>query len=133
MEVIEDVGLDSFVGVPFFVRTEAVNLNRDTTSGGAELADEEGHLLIDLRVSFEVALDISAEGSDVGEATAVHAVFEADLIELAVRLLDVFFLLIEVFRDVLDLAKFGEHVLIAESDGVGINQEVSLNPATMAL
>ena len=79
IKVIKNIGLNTFIGIPLFVRAEAVDLNRNATPLGIQLADEKSHLLIDVWVGLEITLDVGAKGADIGKASAVHSVIETGL------------------------------------------------------
>ncbi len=94
-QVVEDVGLDGLVPGPGLIVTEYINLQGQSFGSGFELADQKGHILMDLRILLEVGDDIGSKQSCIGLAAAVddlrsvNSVFPVELLDLLLPVADV--------------------------------------------
>lgn len=130
-DMVEDIGLDIFVVGPGFIAAEAIDFDGDSIVGGGEMAHEEGHILIDFGVIFEIFFEVGAEGAEVGEVSAVD---EAGGIYIFffVVLLDFLDFFLEVVLDVLNFFKFFEHFLVAEFHAIHIDTYRAFDTSSVA-
>src|SRR5690554_7578467 len=68
-QMVEDVRLDTFVRDTGHGIGGTVEFDGHAFGRGAQLADDQRHVLMDARVAAQVALHVGAEGADVGDAS----------------------------------------------------------------
>ena len=72
--MVEDVALNVLVFYPCVVGGKDVDFDGDAVFGGLELSHEQGFLIGDFRMIFEILADVGAECSEVAECAGVDAV-----------------------------------------------------------
>ena len=70
-EVIEDVRLDRLVVCPHLVAAEDVDLESEPVRTGRKLANQEGHVPVDLGMCAQVGFNVGAECAEVGQPAPV--------------------------------------------------------------
>lgn len=72
IEVVENIGHDAFVLLPYDSVGKTIDFYRQPFCGGLKLAHHQGEVVMDAGVVVQVELDILAIQSYVGLATAVE-------------------------------------------------------------
>ncbi len=93
--MVEDVRLDGFVLRPRHRIGEAVDFQRQAVRSRAQLAHHQRHVLVHAGVGAQIALDIGAEGPEIGHPAGVDRVLPT-LGELGVPLVDLLALVDQV-------------------------------------
>ena len=130
-DVVEQVALDLLVTCPVFFFAESIHLQWDTELCGLELAYHTGHVLVNVRIGFDIGQDISAEYTEVGLLASVDDVGGVDSVGLVV-FLDVFLFFFDVFLDSFNLLESFDHLRCAELDAFAVDGDAAHDTSAFA-
>lgn len=131
-QVVEDIGLDVFVFDPGRIGSEYIYLERYALRPRLQLADQEGHLLVDVGVVTEVGFGIGAKGAQVGQAAAVDELVGVKVV-LAVVFIDLLQLLLDILGDEIVFLVAFYRLLVEKFNRRYIDIDSAFYPAATAM
>lgn len=126
-DMVENIRLRCFVHDPCRIVGERVDLQRQTVVARRELADDHGHVLMDLRMMPQILEHVLPEHADIGELPPVDRVLPIDAMFLVIPP-DLRRPFRHVIRDVMNLLELLDHLVCAEPNAARVEIDAALDP-----
>ena len=129
--MVEQVTLNLLVSGPVFLFAECIDLQGDAELSRLELTHHLRHVLVDVRIRFDISGDVGTEHAEVGLLTTVDDIRGVNPVGFVI-FLDISLFLFKIFLNALNLLETFQHLGRAKLNALAVDGEAPHDASSTA-